>query len=61
MLEGPDAGCRRLGGVLCILRELVPGLAESGVFEEGCHGVVGCWVARGLSLYQFTDCLMGET
>ena len=37
VLEIPDAGCGRLGGLASVVGKLVPGLAESGVFEEGCH------------------------
>lgn len=37
MLEGPDVRRGGLGGFTCVLGELVPSLAEAGVFEEGRH------------------------
>lgn len=37
MLEGPDSGRGLLGCGLGVLGDLVPGLADSGVFEERCH------------------------
>ena len=37
MLEGPDPSRGGLRRGLSVLRDLVPGLADAGVFEERCH------------------------
>ena len=47
MLEGPNPGRGSLGRGFGVLRDLVPGLADAGVFEERCHG--GMEWGRGLS------------
>jgi hypothetical protein len=37
LLERPDSGCRILGGSFGVVGDLIPALAQSGIFEEG-HG-----------------------